>query len=75
MLALAPELVDMRRAVKDYHPGSGVLTRDAAGAGIYSPSGVYGDATLATPDKGHQLLRALVAGIIREIELLRATPA
>jgi len=75
MLALAPELVDMSCAVKDYHPGSGGLTRDPAGPGIYSPSGVYGDATLATRDKGCQVLMALVAGIVREIELLRATPA
>jgi creatinine amidohydrolase len=74
MLALAPELVDMHRAVKDYHPGSGGLTRDPAGPEISSPSGVYGDATLATQDKGRQLLRALVAGIVREIGLLRATP-
>jgi creatinine amidohydrolase/Fe(II)-dependent formamide hydrolase-like protein len=35
---------------------------------------VYGDATLATRDKGRQVLTALFAGIVRDIAQLRATP-
>jgi creatinine amidohydrolase len=37
----------------------------------YSPSGVYGDATLATREKGRRITEALVAVILREIEALR----
>jgi len=40
MLAIAPEVVDMDKAVKDYHPGRGGLTRNAQEQGVYSPSGV-----------------------------------
>ncbi len=74
MLALAPNLVDMSRAVNDYHRGNGALTRDPQEPGIYSPTGVYGDATLASCDKGFEILAALLSGIIRDIDQLRATP-
>ncbi len=74
MLALAPELVDMQRAVNEYHPGRGALTRDPQGHGIFSASGVYGDATLATLDKGRQLLSGLLTGLVHEIEQLRTLP-
>ncbi|MFI5244336.1 MAG: creatininase family protein, partial [Gemmatimonadales bacterium] len=56
MLYMHPEFVDMSKAVKDYHPGAGGLTRDSAAAvrdgKVWSRSGVYGDATLATREKG-----------------------
>jgi creatinine amidohydrolase len=71
MLAIAPEMVDMSKAVKDYHPGVGALTRTAQGEGVYSASGVYGDATLATREKGEQIVEALVAGILQAIETLK----
>lgn len=71
MLFIAPQSVDMKKAVKDYHPGQGGLTRKQGGAGAYSASGVYGDATLATSDKGSQLVRAMVTNIAGEIEELR----
>ena len=72
MLYMSPADVDMTKAVKDYHPGKGGLTRDARKEGMtYSPSGVYGDATLATREKGRRLTEALVATILREIEDLR----
>jgi creatinine amidohydrolase len=74
MLHIAPERVDMRKAVRDYHPGSGRLTRVASGEGVFSASGTFGDATLATPDKGRVIVEALVAGILRDIEVLRAAP-
>src|SRR5271163_1765737 len=56
MLFIAPETVDMSKAKKDYHPGPGPLTRDPKGAGTYSASGIYGDATLATRAKGEKLV-------------------
>ena len=75
MLYMSPADVDMRKAVKDYHPGERGLTRDPKKQSegfTYSPSGVYGDATLATREKGRRITEALVAAILREIEALRA---
>ena len=71
MLYIAPASVDMRKAVKDYHPGESPLTRVPAGNRLYSPSGVFGDATLATREKGRELVEALVARLLGEIEDLR----
>ncbi|MDX1981735.1 MAG: creatininase family protein [Bryobacteraceae bacterium] len=73
MLYMAPETVDMRKAVKEYHAGrtKGRLSRDQKTEFTYSPSGVFGDATLATREKGEVVAKAMVAGILREIELLR----
>lgn len=72
MLFIAPETVEMSKAVKDYHPGQGPLTRDPKGPGVYSASGIYGDATLATQAKGEKLVRALVASILLEINELKS---
>jgi creatinine amidohydrolase len=73
MLYIDPGSVDMSKAVKDYHPhGKGGLTRDPNRPGTYSPSGVYGDATLATREKGEIMANAMVAGMLHEIEDLRA---
>jgi len=71
MLVIAPRTVDMRKAVKDYHPGQGRLTRSPGGSGTYSASGVYGDATLATRAKGVRVLEVLVRSILNDIERLR----
>jgi len=72
MLYIAPERVDMSKAVKDDRPDQpGRLTRRPDGPGLYSPSGVWGDATLATREKGRVVVEATVAGILREIEALR----
>ena len=72
MLYIAPESVDMTKAVSDYHPSKpGGLTRDPDGSGTYSPSGVWGDATLATRAKGKIVVEALVRSILAEIEQLR----
>lgn len=74
MLFIAPDSVDMKKAVKDYHPsGKGGLSRDPNGPGDYSASGVFGDPTLATRKKGEILLRGLVEGILTDIEELRAS--
>jgi creatinine amidohydrolase len=71
MLYIAPDRVDMRLAVSDYHPGSGPLTRIPGGTGAYSPSGIYGDATLATAHKGRIVVEALVAALIAEVEAVQ----
>jgi creatinine amidohydrolase len=75
MLYIDPGSVDMGKAVKDYHPSeSGGLTRDPHKPGAYSASGIYGDATLATREKGEVVARATVEGMLREIEALRRAP-
>ena len=76
MLYIAPDDVDMKKAVKDYHPrrGKGGLTRSPNGEGIYSPTGIWGDPTLATREKGQRVTEALIESVLREIEDLRRSP-
>lgn len=76
MLYLAPARVDMQKALRDDHKrrGSGGFHRTAGQAGIYSPSGVWGDATLASAEKGELIVEAVVSGIVRDIENLRHQP-
>ncbi len=74
MLFIDPASVEMSKAVKDYHPGEGGLTRDPHQPGAYSASGIYGDATLATREKGKIVAKAMVEGMLREIEALRRAP-
>lgn len=76
MLFIEPQSVEMRKAVKDYHPSEqgGGLTRDPHKPGVYSASGVFGDATLATREKGAIVARAMVEGMLQEIEALRRAP-
>lgn len=73
MLYVAPGSVDMKKAVKDYHPtkGKGRLTRDPNANGTYSPTGIWGDPTLATLEKGRIVTEALVDATLKEIEDLR----
>jgi len=75
VLYIDPASVDMSKAVKDYHPsntpGMARLTRDPNNPGVYSASGVYGDATLATREKGELGTKALVERILKDIEDLR----
>ncbi len=73
MLVVAPAMVRMGAAVKDFVPGSGPLTRNPKNrAAVYSETGVWGDPTLATRAKGRVLLKALVHGIRKEVRVLRA---
>lgn len=73
MLFVAPRVVDMTKAVKDYHPdnGPGGLTRKPGGRGVYSPTGTWGDPTLATAEKGRRFVEAAVECVLREIDDLR----
>jgi len=73
MLYIKPEIVDMTKAVKDYPPLDGRgLTRDPRNleAGVFSATGVYGDPTLATREKGKVIVEATVKEIVREIKEL-----
>lgn len=74
MLYIAPETVEMELATKDYNPAEGSLTRHRDRPGAYSPTGVYGDPTLATREKGRRIVEARVERILREIEQTRTEP-
>ena len=74
MLYLAPSTVDMTKAADDYHPGEGGLTRNPNGPGAYSVTSIYGNATLATREKGERITKALLEVIVAEIETLRVMP-
>jgi len=76
MLYIAPKTVRMSRAVKDLSPhGRGPLTRNPkATEGTYSPTGAWGDPTLATKEKGHILVDATVKAILEDIANLQKLP-
>jgi creatinine amidohydrolase len=75
MLYMAPEVVDMSKAVRDWAPKTKPgFSRTPEGPGHYSASGVWGDATLATREKGEKVVEHMVAGILAEIEALRTAP-
>lgn len=72
MLALDPSRVDMTKAVCEYGPGKqprGPFSPTNDGARP-SPSGIYGDATLATAAKGRALLDAYTRVMIAHIASL-----
>ncbi len=73
MLAIAPELVDMSRAQASPNlasrPEPGPLTPFDDRSPNYSPSGSFGDPTLATAHKGQELTAAII------MDLRAALPA
>lgn len=65
MLAIAPHKVDMTQAERwDEREIKGRFSRTEPQDANYSPSGVYGDPTLATAEKGHRLLDAMLKDIL-----------
>lgn len=81
-LYLQPELVNMDLAVQDYgerisknyggyQPGR--LTRDKTDP-LYSASGIFGDATLATPEKGQKALEILIREWIKVLNGFASVP-
>jgi len=74
MLFIAPERVDMTKAVKDYdaRPNRKGLTRNPEGTGVFSPTGIWGDPTLATREKGRIIVEMTVKEIVKQIEDLKA---
>lgn len=77
MLYIAPQSVQMKKAARDLNPNQpGGLTRDPKGKGTYSPTGAWGDPTLATREKGQAVVESLVITILKDIDdLSRASPA
>lgn len=72
MLYIAPDTVDMSKAVTDWAPKTKPgLSRTPDGPGHYSKTGIWGDPTLASRDKGEKVVEAMVAGMLRDIEALR----
>ena len=71
MLHIAPALVDMAAAVDDGAEGEGLLSREP-GAGIWSPSGVYGEATLASAAKGRVIAECLLAHCLQQLDACAA---
>jgi creatinine amidohydrolase len=71
MLFVDPSAVDMRKAVREYGTGSGPMTRLKDAPGTFSASGVAGDPTLATREKGQGYVEALVRGVLEDIESVR----
>ena len=69
MLHIAPQVVDMSRAVDDGAVGEGRLSR-TRGRGTWSASGVYGQATLASAEKGRTIAGVLLDYCLRQVEAL-----
>ncbi|HTV21802.1 MAG TPA: creatininase family protein [Polyangiaceae bacterium] len=75
MLYIAPEVVRMDRARRDIHPdrGPGGLRRDPkAESGVHSPTGAFGDPTLATLDKGKHIVEGMVSYLVQQVQTLSA---
>jgi creatinine amidohydrolase len=70
MLVIAPQLVDMTRAraspFSAAGPAPGPRSPDDQRSPNYSPSGSYGDPTLASVDKGTRLLAAILEDLREE---------
>jgi creatinine amidohydrolase len=60
MLSLKEELVQMDKAVKEYPVKPALYGKSTISLGDLSKSGVYGDATLATKEKGDKMVRVIV---------------
>jgi creatinine amidohydrolase len=75
MLFLRPDTVDMTKAQRDFNPKRpGPFTRNPDGPGTWSPTGTWGDPTLATAHKGERLVTGLVEALVRDIEAVRGAP-
>ncbi|MEE9157784.1 MAG: creatininase family protein [Gammaproteobacteria bacterium] len=68
MLAIAPHLVHMEKAETCiFEMTSGPLNRTDPKGPNYSPSGVYGDPTLATREKGKILVKAILSDLTKAV--------
>jgi creatinine amidohydrolase len=73
MLHIAPEVVDMDLSLDDGAEGEGRLTRQR-GQGLWSRSGIFGQATLATADKGAIIADHLLQHCLQRIDACRVEP-
>lgn len=65
MLALKPELVDMTKAVSEYPKKPLLYGKSTISLGDLSKSGVYGDATKASREKGEKMLDTFITEMER----------
>jgi creatinine amidohydrolase len=81
-LFLQPKLVNMDLAVQDYGKRTpkdyggyqpGLITRDERDP-LYSETGIYGDATLATADKGKRALEFMTEEFLKAIDGFAQVP-
>lgn len=73
MLAISPNVVDMSKAQKDFDPkpGSFLPYQPEPGTrGCYSPTGTWGDPSLASVAKGLAYVAEMKAYLLRDIEEL-----
>ena len=76
MLYIAPESVQMKKATRDFNPKHpGGLSRDPKRNGTYSPTGAWGDPTLATREKGQAVVESLLTAILEDINDLQRASA
>ncbi len=82
-LHLAPERVQMDKAVKDDDRRGKFVSSDSTGNypvrfndfwGRWTQTGVHGDATKGTAEKGKTLFEAAVGGLLQVVDELRAWP-
>ncbi|HWO77446.1 MAG TPA: creatininase family protein [Bacillus sp. (in: firmicutes)] len=69
MLAVKPELVDMSKAVKEYPEKPPLYGRSTMSLGDLSKSGVFGDATLASKEKGEKLLQIFADKMVELVSI------
>jgi len=76
VLYMRPGAVRMDKAVADGGvPAPGPLRRSpAAKDGLISPSGVFGDPTLASWQKGERIAEGVLADVLKDLDALAAAP-
>ena len=75
ILYLEPGAVRMDRAVKDgERDAPGPLRRQRGTPGVYSPSGVFGDPTVATWQKGERIVAGVIEDILKDLDDLARAP-
>lgn len=70
MLAVAPDLVDMDKAVREYPEADAGYFYGGRPMGELSESGVFGDATLGTAEKGEKMLEVFVSHMVEFVNNL-----
>jgi creatinine amidohydrolase len=68
ILAIRPDLVDMSKAVKEYPPKNKLMGNISIAWDEFCESGVIGDATVATTEKGKKILDHMISRSIEIIE-------
>ncbi|OXT09235.1 creatinine amidohydrolase [Thermoanaerobacterium thermosaccharolyticum] len=67
MLALRPDLVDMNKAVKEYPLKPLLYGKSTISLENLSESGVYGDPTIASEEKGNNMLKVIVEKMVNYV--------